>query len=130
MTTLETKFHIDSWVEEPYREADDQKWTRADVVLTGGDGLSAASESLMYYRADGTSDYLTLMHVTGVLDGRSGTFVLRGQGVFDGGTARTQFDIVPGSGTGDLASISGSAEVVAGHDDYPHMPFTLRYDLG
>ena len=37
---------------------------------------------------------------------------------------------MPGSGTGELAGISGSADSSSTHDDYPHMPLTLSYDLG
>lgn len=130
---VETKLEIKSWDENPYRElADEQKFTRADVVLTGsGDDLSAASfEALMYYRADGTASYVSLMQVTGTLGGRSGSFVLQGEGTFDGKTARGESRVVPGSGTGGLAGITGTAESVSTHDDYPFMPLTLRYTVG
>ena len=46
MRILETKLHIDSWNEEPYRtEPDGRKWTRADVSLTGSDGVCATTKS-------------------------------------------------------------------------------------
>ncbi len=132
-TTLETKFTITSWDEQPYRELPDgSKFTRADVVLTGtGDGLDAATfEALMYYRPDGTSSYTTLTRIVGELAGRSGSFVLRGDGTFDGTAARGESTVVTGSGTGGLAGITGSAQSVSTHADYPFMPFTLRFDLG
>ncbi|GIF73515.1 DUF3224 domain-containing protein [Asanoa siamensis] len=129
---VETKLEITSWDEKPYREFDDgRKFSRAEVTLGGtGDGLTGgAFESLLYYRADGTSDYVSIMEITGSLGGRSGSFVLRGDGTFDGTTARGTSTIVPGSGTGELAGISGSAESVSTHADYPNMPLTIRYDL-
>ncbi len=130
--TVETKFEIKSWDERPYRElADGSKFTRADVVLAGtGDGLASATfDALMYYSPDGTSSYVTLMQITGELDGRSGSFVLRGQGTYDGTAARGESTVVPGSGTGELAGVSGTGASVSTHDDYPFMPLTLRYDV-
>jgi hypothetical protein len=127
---LKTKLKIVSWDEKPYRELDDgRKFTRADVVLAGSDdGISAATfEALMYYRPDGTSTYVTLMHVTGSLGGRSGTFLLQGQGTYDGTTARGETSVVPGSGTGELATLRGTGESASTHEDYPFMPLTLTY---
>jgi hypothetical protein len=37
--------------------------------------------------------------------------------------------VVPGSGTGELAGISGTGTSVSTHDDYPFMPLTLRYEV-
>ena len=129
--TVQEKFRIESWDEKAYRELDDgSKFTRAEVVLTGtGDALASASfDAVMYYRPDGTSSYVTLMHVTGTLDGRGGSFVLQGSGTYDGKTARGESQVVPGSGTGELAGLSGTGRSVSTHDDYPFMPFTLEYD--
>src|SRR5690242_15137117 len=95
--TLETRLEIKSWDEQPYRTLDDgRKFNRADVVLAGtGDGLaSATSESLLYYRQDGTGTYVSLIHVTGTLDGRSGGFVLQGEGSYDGTTASSRYTVV------------------------------------
>jgi hypothetical protein len=129
----EAKLKIESWDEKPYRElGEGGKLTRADIVLSGpDDGLTAAtSEALMFYRADGTSAYVTLMHLTGTLDGRAGSFVLQGHGTYDGTTARGQSRVVEGSGTGELAGLTGTAESVSTHSDYPFMPLTVRYDIG
>jgi hypothetical protein len=107
------------------------KYTRADVVL-GGDGeriRSAAFEALMFYAPDGTSTYLSLMHVEGELDGRSGGFTLEGRGRFDGTTARSEYSVIDGSGTGELLGISGRGESASTHQDYPTMPLTLTYEL-
>jgi len=132
MTTLTTRLRIASWDETPTRELDDGgKVTRATVVLAdGSDGLDAGtSESIMYYRPDGTSRYVTVMHLTGTLDGRSGSVVLTGEGNYDGTTASGTFEIVPGSGTKDLAGITGTCRSASTHADYPYMPLSLTYDL-
>src|SRR5436305_4528174 len=122
--TLRTKLEITSWDEKPYREADDgRKFSRADVTLGGtGDGITAGTfESLLYYAADGTSAYVSIMEITGTLDGRTGSFVLRGDGTYDGTAARSTSAVVAGSGTGELAGLTGTAESVSTHADYPYM---------
>jgi Protein of unknown function (DUF3224) len=133
MTKLTTKLEIKSWDEQPYRQFDDgRKFTKADVTLVGtGDGIESGSfEAIMFYRTDGTTEYVTVMQLSGSLGGVSGDFVLRGDGSFDGTSARGEMEIVPGSGTGGLAGITGTATSVSTHDDYPHMPLEITYSLG
>ncbi len=130
---LEAKLKIESWDEQPYLElAEGTKLSRADVALSGPqDGLASGTfQALMCYRADGTSSYVTLMTVTGTLDGRTGSFVLQGHGSYDGTAARGESHVVTGSGTGELAGLTGTAESVSTHADYPFMPLTLRYQIG
>jgi hypothetical protein len=132
-TRLETKLQILSWDEKPYRELDDgQKFTRTAVTNSvKEDGIEAetTSDSLMYYSADGTSAYVGLTRITGRLGDREGSFVLRENGTYDGTTARTESVIVPGSGTGGLAGLTGTGISVSTKDDYPHMPLVLEYQL-
>jgi len=130
--TLTTKMRIASWDESPVEEfGDGSKLTRAQVRLSGGEaGLTSGSAGMLaYYRPDGTSSFVTVMRLTGVLDGRAGSFVLRGEGAFDGTTASGRMTVVAGSGTGGLAGLSGACESVSTHADYPFMPLTLAYDL-
>jgi Protein of unknown function (DUF3224) len=61
--------------------------------------------------------------VTATLGERSGTFVLSAGGDHRGGVARTDVTIVDGSGTGDLAGISGSGSYAA-----EAMEYTLDLD--
>lgn len=56
--------------------------------------------------------------VTGTLAGRTGSFVLAASGDHSGGVARTDVSIVAGSGTGDLAGISGSGSYAADAMEY------------
>jgi hypothetical protein len=132
-TTLGTKLKIASWDEASTREFEDgSKLTRADVELIDGtDGLVSGSfSSVMYYRPDGTSSFGTVMHLTGTLDGCTGSIVLVGEGTYDGTTASNRAHIVDGSGTGDLVGITGNCESDSTHADYPFMPLTLTYDFG
>jgi hypothetical protein len=131
MIERDLSLKIESWDEQPYRELDDgRKFTKADVVLGGdGDVESVTFEAVMFYAADGTSTYLSLMEITGVIEGRSGSFVLEGRGTYDGTTARSAYTVIPGSGGGELAGITGTAESASTHDSYPNMPLLLRCEL-
>lgn len=132
-THLETKFEIKSWDEKPYRELPDgRKFTEARVALVAaGPGVEgeATFDGLMYYNADGTSSYVTLMQVVGRLGDREGSFVLTGSGTFDGTEARGESTVVPGSGTGELTGLRGTSSSVSTHADYPFMPLTLDYEV-
>lgn len=131
-TSIDARLEIASWDETPYRELESMKFTRTDVQLAGGDGddISEASmQGLMFYRPDGTSSYVSILHVTATLQGRAGSFVLSGGGTYDGTTALTEAEVVPDSGTGDLQGITGSARSESTQADYPYMPLTVTYDL-
>lgn len=86
------------------------------------------TEYLMVYRADGSASYTGLERIEGTLNGRSGSFVIQGSGVYDPGakTASTDSIIVEGSGTGELASIRGKARCVSTHEN---IPLIIDYEL-
>jgi hypothetical protein len=84
------------------------------ISYTGGD--PADPQSLV-------GPYVGYEHVTGTLDGKSGTFVLAASGDHTGGVARTDVTIVAGSGTGELAGIAGSGSYAA-----TDMTYTLELD--
>jgi Protein of unknown function (DUF3224) len=132
-TKKKTKLEIKSWDEKPYRELPDgSKFTRADVVLAGGDNgveLEATWEALLYYDPQGNSTYSGLMHATGTVDGHEGTFVMHGTGTYDGTSARIDSTVVPGSGTGGLADLTGTAKHVSTHADYPFWPMAFTFEL-
>ena len=132
MGHLTTRLRIAAWDEKPIAEfADGSKITRASVTLSEpADGLDSGSvESVMFYRPDGTSRYVNVMRLTGTLDGRSGSFVLSGDGDYDGTTASGTSAIVAGRATGDLAGISVTCTSTSTHADYPYMPLVLTYEL-
>jgi hypothetical protein len=134
--TLETKLHIDSWDENPYRELEDgSKFTRAEVTLSAegespADGITKATfEGLMYYRPDATGRFVVLMRTTATLADRSGTFVLSGDGTYDGHGAQMALTVIEGSASGELEGLTGSLQSSSTQADYPNMPLTLRYNL-
>jgi len=73
--------------------------------------------------------YAGYEQVTGTLAGRSGTFVLEARGDHSDGVARTDVQVVPGSGTGGLTGLTG----LRGEGSYAatamEYTLTLDYDL-
>jgi hypothetical protein len=123
------RFAIKSWDEKPYSEGQDlPKLTRAAVTKTFSGDIEGEGqvEYLMMYRSDGTAAFVGLERVTGRLAGKTGSFVLQRTGVFEGGQAKESYVVVPGSGTGQLAGLSGEGESSVGHG--MEHPFMLEYE--
>jgi uncharacterized protein DUF3224 len=124
------RFAIKSWDEKPYIEGSGvPKLTRATVMKSFSGEIEGEGhvEYLMMYRHDGTATFVGLEHITGTVGGRSGSFVLQRDGVFEGGQARENYCVVPGSGTGELKGLSGHGNSAVGHG--MEHPFTLEYEL-
>jgi len=127
---IETTIKIDSWDEKPTQEFDDgTKIAHAVVGLTeGNDGLGTGHmESVLYYRADGTSAYLGAIRLEAELGGRKGAFTAIGEGTYDATTATSTLRIV--DGTGDLAGITGTVSSSSTQTDYPNMPLVIAYQF-
>jgi hypothetical protein len=109
-------FEVSSWDEETYQElAGGAKLTKARVTFGFAGDLEAEGgwEALMCYREDGTADYTGLQRTVGKLAGREGSFVLRADGTFEGGEARTSWQVVAGSATGELRGLRGTGSTVS-----------------
>lgn len=76
--------------------------------------LEAASQGQMLgsQTADGSGGYVALEQVSGTLQGRRGSFVLQHRGTMrKGGSFVIDVTVVPDSGTGELAGISGTMTI-------------------
>jgi hypothetical protein len=83
------------------------KQFRGDLEATSkGQMLSAGTD------VKGSAGYVAIEHVTGTLHGRSGTFALQHSGTMARGTPSLTVTVVPDSGTGQLAGIEGSMEII------------------
>ena len=80
---------------------------RGDLEATSkGQMLSAGTD------VKGSAGYVAIEHVTGTLHGRSGAFALQHSGTMARGTPALSVTVVPDSGTGQLAGIEGSMEII------------------
>jgi len=91
-----------------------------------------STATLLTCVAPGESDpgagYIASERVVGTLDGRTGTFVLQHGGLGGAGTPmRSYGNVVPGSGTGELAGLAGTASFWQGPEGHT---LTLDYTLG
>ena len=111
------------WDEKTYQLiSEKQKMTKASVemVFTGVMEGKASVEWLMYYSDFDDKDmhkavaqYTGLIRFEGNVEGKSGSFVMEDKGSYEAGEARSVSAIIPGSGTGELKTISGAAKSFA-----------------
>jgi hypothetical protein len=70
-------------------------------ATSSGEMLSAGTA------VKGSAGYVAIECVSGTLDGRSGSFVLQHTGTMNRGAPQLSVTVVPDSGTGALAGLSG-----------------------
>ena len=82
-----------------------------DKVFHGQlEGVSQG-EFLAYGRPP-TGGYVAIERFTGTLDGKSGSFAFQHSATIEDNTPDLEIIVVPGSGTGDLAGLSGTFTIV------------------
>ncbi len=79
----------------------DKQFTGDLIATSRGQMLSAMS------KVAGSAGYVAIEHVTGTLLGKTGTFVLQHSGTMNRGAPSLSVTVVPDSGTGDLAGLTG-----------------------
>ena len=137
MTTTEITITGKTWEEERADGAHGAHYVARATFTTEWAGEIAGSSTcwLLIAYVDGDPDrpeslvgpYTGFELVTATIGGRSGTFVLAASGDHRGGVARTDVRIVEGSGTGDLAGITGSGNYAAEAMEYTmSLDYTLR----
>jgi hypothetical protein len=125
------RFTIKGWDEQPWAELEGApKLTQARVTSAYGGDLEGEGTSglLMLYDNDDAT-YSGYERVVGALGGRSGSFVLRLQGGFEHGAARTTWTVAEGTGTGELAGLRGEGGYVARQGE-AEVGYELRWSLG
>jgi hypothetical protein len=68
----------------------------------------------------GSAGYVAMERVTGMLQGRTGTFALQHSGTMTRGVPQLIITVVPDSGTGELVGLSGkmTIDIVDGKHSY------------
>jgi len=75
------------------------------VAAARGQMLSAGTAT------PGSAGYVAIDQVTGTLAGRAGSFVLQHSGTMNRGVPSLSITVVPDSGSGELAGLSGTLKI-------------------
>jgi Protein of unknown function (DUF3224) len=85
--------------------------SRFDLTKQWQGDLSGTSNGIMLSSGDpesGAAGYVAIEVFVGVLHGRRGTFALQQLGTMDGEHRSLTYQVVPGSGTGDMLGLTGT----------------------
>ncbi len=129
MPTARGPMDVNIEPEPPFLEQDGLKLNRSVVRKEFSGDMVGGSEAQMiaaFTGTPGSAGYVAIEHFTGSVGGKSGSFVLQHSGVMDRGDARLAVTIVPDSGTGELAGISGTLQI--DNDEGKHS-YVLDYEL-
>jgi hypothetical protein len=126
------RFGFNSWDETTINEGEEsKKLTRAAVsnVFTGDIEGESTLEYVLAYRNDDSADFVGIERIAGKIGDRSGSFMLQQNGVYEDGTVRCSWSVVPGAATGELTGLRGSGSFVwVGHEEKT-TEYTLDYDF-
>jgi hypothetical protein len=104
---------------------------RLDLAKRWLGDLEATSTGLMLSAGDpasGSAGYVAVELVDGSLHGRAGTFAFMQLGAMRAGEPELRYEVVPGSGTGELTGLDGTLDLVI-DDDGTHR-YDVSYTLG
>ena len=95
---------------------------------TGGDAIGRMSIAKQFHgdiegtskgqmiahmtKVQGSAGYVAMEIVTGTLAGRKGTFVMQHNATMAHGSQHLNIIVIPDSGTGELAGLSGSMQII------------------
>jgi hypothetical protein len=109
------KFEVKLQPLEAYAEGSDGVTLgRMSIDKTFSGELSASSKGEMLNAmtaVDGSAGYVAIEQVVGTLSGKSGSFVLQHFGTMSKGQDFLLLEVVPDSGSGELAGISGKMSI-------------------
>ncbi|GLQ52691.1 DUF3224 domain-containing protein [Dyella flava] len=87
------------------RQTIDKRFSGELEATSLGEMLSAGGN------VQGSAGYVAIERVTGVLQGKRGSFVLQHAGTMDRGVPALSISVVPDSGTDELTGLSGSMQI-------------------
>lgn len=131
MILVNAVFTMKTWDETPYGAVDGgPKIAHAysTNAYTGDIAGESSVNYVIYYPEETVSVFRGYEQVVGKIGGREGSVVLEHVGSWQGATVTTSWTVVEGSGTGELAGMTGSGGYVAKHE-IPETPVTLEYEL-
>lgn len=110
MPMVSGTFEVLGGGEEAYREdPDGPRLTHAKGTQRFGGGIEGTGsvDWLICYRPDKTARFVGLQRIDGRIGGRSGSFILEATSSHDGKSSTGTWEVIAGTGTGELEGISG-----------------------
>jgi hypothetical protein len=121
-------FTNDRYEEESYGESDGIEVSRVQITRTfSGDLEGGSAAELLIAKSEGGGGYVGHDRISGTLAGKPGGFVFQHTGLMGPEGVTNTGTIVPGTGTGELAGITGEGTMLA-DEDGNHI-LTLEYEL-
>lgn len=119
VSPLDPAFKFD---ENPYTRFSIDKRFHGDLEgVSKGEMLAAGSP------AKGAGGYVAIERVSGSLRGLSGTFVLQHSATMEHGSYQMNITVVPGSGAGQLAGLSGAMQIIIAADGRHSYNFSYAF---
>ncbi|MFG3001444.1 DUF3224 domain-containing protein [Streptomyces sp. NPDC048340] len=126
------RFTYSDWEEKPVGPAEGFPRLAHATVTNAFTGVVTASATTcdytISYCAESVGSFAGMELLSGSVDCRKGTFVLEERGTFDASGTDCRFEVVPGSGTGDLTGLSGSGSFRARHGE-SSVEYAFTYEL-
>lgn len=99
---------------EPYNRSQDAKLARMSLDKQFHGDLQASSQGEMLSTGSGreSGGYVAIERVCGTLRGRKGSFALQHNATMTSGVPYMNIIVVPGSGTEELAGLSGKMTII------------------
>ena len=121
-------FTNDRYDEEPYGEGEGVELSRVHISRTfSGDLTGEGMAEILITKSEGGGGYTGQDLITGTLNGRAGSFVIQHGGILGPDGVTNSGTIVPGTGAGELAGITGQATLLA--DEEGNHTLTLEFVL-
>lgn len=127
--TFNGDFEISDWEPESYAVAGNaSELTRvhATKVFTGAITGSSSAELLMAGNNLGAG-YVASEVFSGIVGGRRGSLILQHWGIAEGTASASSGHIIPGSGTEELAGISGKAVISQDVSGQHHLELKVTF---
>ena len=103
------QINVTSCDSKPYDDAGDFVFSEVGITEEfSGDLVGVGSvRFLMVTEPDGTAHFMGIERFTGEIGDRAGSFILRNLGILKGGELNSTWQVIPGSGTEELAGLRG-----------------------
>jgi len=126
-----TTFQVTSWEEEEAGSFEEgTRITRVAVTRTYSghiEGKGTVSYT-MFYRKDGTTAFVGFERIEGSVGGKEGAFVLQHRGTREEGADRSEWFVVPATGSGELEGLKGSGSYEADEEGMGKVATVLSFD--